>query len=259
MNCEICGSKTDIIFNAKILNKYYIDYYLCENCRFLRTEKPFWLGESYVESINIYDTGVIERNIFFSKIIATILFFLFDKNAKYLDFGGGYGILTRLMRDTGFNFYWQDPYTQNLMAKGFEYNENVKNIEGITCFEVFEHFTEPIKELESMLRISKNILFSTELLPGVVPPINRWSYYGFEHGQHISFYSFKSLKFIARKYKLNLYSTGSIHLFTEQRFNPLIFKILVKLAGRGLFIFVKKRMKSKTFSDQQDLRIKNKK
>jgi hypothetical protein len=211
-----------------------------------------------VESINIYDTGVIARNISLSKISATILFFLFDKNANYLDFGGGYGIFTRLMRDIGFNFYWQDPYTQNLTARGFEYNENIKNIKGITCFEAFEHFVEPIKELESMLQISKNILFSTELLPGIIPPINRWSYYGFKHGQHISFYSFKSLEFIARKYELNLYSTGSIHLFTEQRFNPLIFKMFVKLAGRGLFIFVKKMMKSKTFSDQRDLGIKNK-
>jgi len=258
MNCEICGSKMDIIFNAKILNKYQIDYYFCENCRFLRTEKPFWLSESYVESINIYDTGVIARNISLSKRTATILFFLFDKNAKYLDFGGGYGIFTRLMRDIGFDFYWQDSYTQNLTAREFEYNENVKNIKGITCLEVFEHFVEPIKEIESMLRISKNILFSTELLPGILPPINRWSYYGFEHGQHLSFYSFKSLEFIARKYKLNLYSIGSIHLFTEQRFNSLIFKMLVKLAGRGLFIFVKKMMKSKTFSDQRDLIIKNK-
>jgi len=258
MNCEICGSKTGIIFNAKILNKYQIDYYFCENCRFLRTEKPFWLSESYVESVNIYDTGIMLRNISLSKITAAILFFLFDKNAKYLDFGGGYGIFTRLMRDIGFDFYWQDPYTQNLTARGFEYNENVKNIKAITCFEAFEHFVEPIKEIESMLRISKNILFSTALLPDIIPPINQWSYYGFEHGQHISFYSFKSLELIARKYKLNLYSTKNIHLFTEQRFHPLIFKKLVKLAGRDRFIFVKKMMKSKTFSDQQDLIIKTK-
>ncbi|MFH2069166.1 MAG: class I SAM-dependent methyltransferase [Candidatus Omnitrophota bacterium] len=258
MNCEICGSKTGVIFKARILNKYLIDCYFCEKCRFLRTEKPFWLNESYLESINIYDTGVLERNIALSKITAAILFFLFDKNAKYLDFGGGYGILTRLMRDTGFDFYWQDPYTRNLTAKGFEYNESVKNIRGITCFETFEHFTGPIKELESMLRISKNILFSTELLPGIIPPINRWPYYGFEHGQHVSFYSFKSLECIAKKYGLNLYSTGSIHLFTEQRFNPPVFKMIVKLAGRGLSVFVKKMMKSKTSSDRRDLIIKNK-
>ena len=258
MNCKICGSKTGVVFNARILNKYRVDYYLCENCGFLQTEKPFWLSESYAESINIYDTGIMARNIYFLQVTATILFFLFDKKVKYLDYGGGYGIFTRLMRDSGFDFYWQDTYTQNLMARGFEYNENVKDIKAITCFEVFEHFAEPIKELENMMRISKNILFSTELLPGILPPVNQWPYYGVEHGQHISFYSFKSLEFIARKYGLNLYSIGGIHLFTEQRFNPRIFKLLIKLSFRGLFVFVKKRMKSKTSSDQQDLIIQNK-
>jgi len=53
----------------------------------------------------------MSRNISSSKITAVILFFLFKKFGKFLDFGGGYGIFTRLMRDIGFDFYWYDPHS----------------------------------------------------------------------------------------------------------------------------------------------------
>jgi hypothetical protein len=45
------------------------------------------------------------------------------------------------MRDIGFDYFWQDKYTENLFAQGFE-NTKIKNgqIELLTCFEAFEHF-----------------------------------------------------------------------------------------------------------------------
>jgi hypothetical protein len=91
-----------------ILNKYDIKYYHCVNCGFLQTEESYWLNEAYDESINISDTGIMSRNIHLSKITTLILYFFFDKNNKFLDFAGGYGIFTRLMRDIGFDFYWSD-------------------------------------------------------------------------------------------------------------------------------------------------------
>lgn len=49
MTCKICGSETSQKFKAKILVKYDINYYHCENCGFLQTEEPFWLEEAYKE------------------------------------------------------------------------------------------------------------------------------------------------------------------------------------------------------------------
>ena len=121
MNCKICNKKSNYIFNAKILNKYNIEYYHCPNCGFLQTEEPFWLEEAYKESINISDTGIMVRNLYLSKITTLIIYFLFDKNKKFLDYAGGYGIFVRLMRDIGFDFYWYDKYSENLLARGFEY------------------------------------------------------------------------------------------------------------------------------------------
>ena len=65
------------------------------------------------------------------------------------------------MRDIGFDFYRYDKFSENLLARGFEYKNG--GIELITCFEAFEHFDKPIEEIENMFKISKNILFSTEL------------------------------------------------------------------------------------------------
>jgi len=122
--------------------------------------------------------------------VTILLALFFNKNGKFLDFAGGYGVFVRLMRDIGFDFVLYDKYTQNLFAKGFEYNPSHK-IEAITTFESFEHFAKPMDEIESMLKISKNIIFSTELLPDPIPKPEDWWYYGLEHGQHISFYSKK--------------------------------------------------------------------
>ena len=249
MNCKICGSKAKKIFSAKILNKYNINYFYCDNCGFLQTENPYWLEESYKESINISDTGILSRNLYLSKISSSIIFFFFNKQGKFLDYAGGYGIFTRLMRDIGFDFYWNDKFTKNLVARGFEYNKS-QPIELITCFEAFEHFENPISEIETMLGISRNILFSTELLPHLVPRPNEWWYYGLNHGQHISFYSLKTLQFIAKKYNLNLYTNKtSIHLLTGKRLNNLIFNLILKITRFGLFNIIKSGVKSKTIND----------
>jgi len=153
------------------------------------------------------------------------------------------------MRDIGFNFYWKDKFTPNLVSKGFEYREETGDIRLITSFESFEHFVNPIQEIESMLSMSKNLLFTTELLPTPVPHPGDWHYYGLQHGQHVSFYSRKTLKFIADKYGLIFYSVEPLHLITSTKINPLYLKILLKCRRFGLFLYIKKRLKSRTVDD----------
>ncbi len=52
-----------------------------------------------------------------------------------------------MMRDIGFDFYWNDIYADNLLARGFELN-NLESLEVITALECFEHFLNPIEEFE---------------------------------------------------------------------------------------------------------------
>ncbi|WP_253248322.1 methyltransferase domain-containing protein [Helicobacter sp. 12S02634-8] len=157
----------------------------------------------------------------------------------------------RLLRDVGFEAFWQDKYCQNQFAKGFEYQG--ETIDLITSFEVFEHLPNPIAHLESMLAISQNILFSTELLPTAVPDIT-WEYYGFKHGQHISFYDQKTLHYLANKYHLHLNTNGhSLHLLTQKPFSKIKFFLICKLFSKGLFWLISKKMTPKTLQDSHTL------
>lgn len=256
MNCRICNSDTKIAFRETVLSKHNVIYYHCNNCGYLFTEEPYWLNEAYESAINISDTGIIYRNIQFSKICSVIIDLYFNRHNKFLDYAGGYGLFTRMMRDIGFDFYWIDKYSENLLARGFEYDENKKdNLELVTAFEVFEHFIDPVNELGYIFKYGKNIIFSTELLPDPLPKPGEWWYYGFTHGQHISFYSKKSLMILGQKYGLNFYSMKGLHLFTEKKLNETVLKIMKKGSLLFLFDILKIRYKSKTFEDH--LYIKN--
>jgi len=256
MKCKICSSKTENIFNGIILNKYDVKYFHCDNCNFLFTEEAYWIDEAYSEPINTADTGILLRNNTLSVVASIIIYYLFDKDAKFLDYAGGYGIFTRLMRDIGFDFYWNDLHTQNLAARGFEYNKNDK-IELITSFESFEHFSEPLKEIENLLNISDNILLSTTLLPNPIPKLDEWWYYVPDKGQHICFYSAETFYFIAKKYGLNYYYADTIHLLTKKTVDTEMFEYIkllkkyktFKHVQSELYNKVKNAMKSKTMTD----------
>ena len=88
MNCKICKSKMQKIFGAKIMNKYEIDYFYCQNCGFLQTEEPYWLDEAYKDSITVTDTGYMQRNIYQSEITTILLLMFFNYKKKFLDYGG---------------------------------------------------------------------------------------------------------------------------------------------------------------------------
>ena len=124
VTCKICNSESNKIFTRKILNKYDIGYFQCSKCGFIQTDEPYWLKEAYQHVFNIEDTGIVRRNILFAKRTAGIIFFLFDKNTSFVDYGGGTGLFVRLMRDYGFDFYWKDPYSQNIYQYQEQYGKH---------------------------------------------------------------------------------------------------------------------------------------
>ncbi len=249
MKCRICNHKTKEFKNTTIMHKYKIDYFYCKECGFIQTEPPYWLEEAYSESINLTDTGIMKRNQTLVNFSTIVICLFFKKHNKFVDYAGGYGIFTRLMRDIGFDFYWSDKYTNNLLAKGFNYNQN-ERYDLLTSFESFEHFINPIEEIEKMFKISENILFSTTLTPIEKPLHEKWDYYALEHGQHISFYSIKTMYYIADKYNMYFYTNGkNIHLFTKKKINNSIFKILYLFSRLGFVNLFKPFLKSRILSD----------
>eukprot|EP01037_Dinobryon_pediforme_P009733 gene9733-9799_t len=115
-----CRNDTDPVFKAEILHKYTVQYFLCPSCAFLQTEEPYWLAEAYVSAISDLDLGPISRSIAAARIVEGVILHGFDPNGRFIDWGGGYGVFTRMMRDIGYNSFWRDMYCENIFAKKFE-------------------------------------------------------------------------------------------------------------------------------------------
>lgn len=244
MNCSICMTPMDSFASAKILGQHQVGYFLCPKCGYVCTEEPFWLEDAYSSAITKSDVGLVRRNMQLSQVAGVLVSTFFDRSGSFVDYAGGYGLFVRLMRDNGFDFRWYDKYCANLFASDFAAPmPGAEPVELLTAFEVFEHLVDPWSELESMLGYSRNILFTTQILPEPTPTLADWWYYGLEHGQHISFYSRRALATLAKRAGLNFYTNGaSMHLFTEKRLSqPLFFclaryrtaRLLAPFAGRN--------------------------
>jgi hypothetical protein len=227
MICKVCSAETNPFAKALVLKKYNVEYFRCDNCGTIQTEYPFWIEDAYSKAITISDVGLVQRNINLSKVTRTIITLLFNPKMKFIDYGGGYGLFVRIMRDHGLNFFRIDKYCENLFAKGFDADlENNDGYELVTAFEVFEHLLEPLDTIKELLEISNNILFSTLLIPDDNPKPEEWWYYGLEHGQHMILYTKKALTIIANRFNLNLYSKGNeLHLLTKKKIPNVLFKL----------------------------------
>lgn len=257
MKCKICNSESRHAKTLTVRNTHQAEYYLCQSCGFMFIDNPTWLTEAYEAPINITDTGYVMRNVYLSRKTLILCSLIFGTNKTYLDYGGGYGMLTRLMRDYGLHFLWDDIYTKNLFAQGFEYKKEQNTpIELLSTFECFEHLPNPKEEIDKMFSITKNIFFSTVLLPEETPPASDWEYYGLNHGQHVAFYSKESLSYIAKQHGVYFYTDGkNIHLFSNKKFPQWLFKLLMFSTKFELDLFLKKIfLKTKTYSDNQELK-----
>lgn len=253
MNCKICHKSCRIAFEAKILNKYPVKYFHCVNCNFIQTEDPYWIKEAYQEALSALDTGLLKRNIGLSRFCSVLIYRHFDKTGKFLDFAGGSGAFTRLMRDVGFDFYWQDAFSENIFARGFEAEKTLtEKLELITAIECFEHLPNPLETIAEMLKKTDSVFLTTELLPEKVNP--DWWYFGFEHGQHVSFFSAQALRLISEIFSVKYFTDGRrLHLFTKNPAKRINFDKLRLLIRLGMPSWIERKMMSRTMSDMKEI------
>jgi hypothetical protein len=245
------------VFSGKVLRKYTVAYYQCRECGFLTTEDPYWLEEAYSRSIADSDTGILQRNLSIADKLAPLLHFCFDRRFPGIDIGAGYGIFVRRMRDLGFDFYWEDKYCENLFARGFEADAApVERFGLITAFEVLEHIVDPCSFFNDARRKygGDTFIFTTELYEGPSPPAKDWWYYGFDNGQHISFYRRKTMQVLAGRLGMRFYGTGGFHMFTATPVrNAWAIKLLASPLGWLLLSYVRRRRQSLTVSDHENM------
>jgi hypothetical protein len=205
-----------------ILGKYNVSYFRCYNCLFIQTEEPYWLDEAYgLGAISSLDVGIMSRNVLLVNRTEKILGKIFSNLTDFsgVDYGGGHGIFVRMMRDLGFNFYRQDLYAENLYARYFDIEDLPEGFRFniLTAFEVFEHLSNPIEEIKTMLGFSDILLFSTELQPSHdLSELEKWWYIVPETGQHISFYNKITFQEIAIMFNVNYYTDNrSLHILSK--------------------------------------------
>ena len=196
--CRLCDAPATEVCRQLVLRRHDVGYFLCPTCDLLQTEKPYWLDQAYDDAVAVLDTGAIDRNLLCADLTTVIARLLkVTPRSRCLDFGGGHGVFTRLMRDRGLDFGWSDKFAPNLYARGFE-AESTQTHDLVTAFEVFEHFDDVRGEIDRLFSPGHRfVLASTFLHRG---HRDRWWYYVPEVGQHVSFYSRQTMTFIAEKY-----------------------------------------------------------
>lgn len=208
----MCGAAAAYVFTLPVLRRP-TSYYECRGCGYLQTATPDWLEEAYASAINDVDTGIMVRNrINIGRVLMTLVA-LRRLRGKVVDHAGGYGLLVRMLRDAGIDAYWRDAYCSNLLARGFEADSLPCDL--VTAFEVFEHLVDPVAEMRRLLDSAPAVLISTELIPGQTPSPDWW-YLGPDHGQHIGFFRFATLQWMAGTLGCQVVSDGvSTHLFAR--------------------------------------------
>jgi uncharacterized C2H2 Zn-finger protein len=220
MICGICQTESAHFGQALVLDKYQVEYFRCPKCGFIQTEQPYWLAEAYTEALVAADVGIMQRNLQTSAVTSALISLIFPEGKQFLDYGGGHGTFVRLMRDRGFNFFWQDLYAKNIHARTFEHAEGTR-YDLVTAFELMEHLPDPVEGMEPIFALSDNVLTTTLLAPDPPPAPPNWWYYVVRGGQHVSFYTPAALTQLARHYGRHVSSSNGFHLFTREPVSAL--------------------------------------
>ena len=250
-SCLLCGASMRASFTATVLGRHEVRYWSCPACGHFRTEKPYWLEQAYSRAIAGADTGLVMRNLGIARQLACVLHEFFDHAGTYLDTAGGTGLLTRLMRDVGFDFRWEDPYCENVLAHGFDAAPGGAGYEAVTAFEAIEHMQDPLGFVRGCLERSRTrtLIFSTELFEGAEPPRDWW-YFAFPTGQHISFFSRRTLEQLAARLGVTFLSHAGLHALTSRDIAPRAWRKVLDQVGRR-HEKVAKKMQSLTLADHE--------
>ena len=212
--CSLCRAQTHSLCVQRVLNKYDVEYFRCPQCDLIQTEPPYWLGEVPWSSISHLDTGAVMRNSLCARVTtATGHVVDLDAASRCLDYGGGYGLFVRMMRDQGFDFYWWDKYCLNIFSKGFE-GEPSSTYDLVTCFELFEHLPDVREELDPLFRGGHELVLVGTLLH--TGHKEGWWYYCPELGGHVSFYSERTMQFVGEQWGYRALCSPQYTLFLRQ-------------------------------------------
>lgn len=199
--CPVCASLAPVAMRIPIFGEDR-PLHQCPTCEGAFYASPDWLDHAYSSAISSHDTGIVERCFDLANVLTPFL--RGRRNEPVLDFGGGIGLLSRIMRDRGFDFHSWDPMAEYRLPLP---NADVPSASMVTMVEVLEHLVDPISELREIAERAPVIFISTHLIPasGLA---SDWHYLQPETGQHIFFCTRETLRRIAKELNMDVTSNG---------------------------------------------------
>ncbi len=214
--CRLCNGLTRHRFDRRVLGRHDVAYLECLECGSLQTEPPHWLAEAYaIPGVHI-DVGQAARVVqTWLRLCCLLRDIEFDTSLRCIDYGGSAGLLTRLMRDSGYEYYAFDLYDGSKYANYFRVDD-ISSVDAalISAFEVFEHFPNPRSSIEEILKSRADlIVFTTQFYEG---QDQDWDYLVPFCGQHVFFYTERGLAQFAASHGYDLRRTDDFNLLIRR-------------------------------------------
>lgn len=201
VRCKICNNKTYILYDKQ----FDIKYYRCNSCDFIYEDIENHISFKREKKIYELHNNSIDNEGYvnmFNKFIDSFESFLVGK--KLLEFGSGPApVFAELMRKRNYDVTIYDPYY--FSDKLFKDNK----YDVITSTEVFEHFVNPLGEIEMLVGLlnKEGILAIMTQFSKQDDHFLNWWYRRDE--THISFYNEKTFMYIAEKFNLKIVYTNN--------------------------------------------------
>jgi len=231
IGCRLCGGSADKAFSLTYLKHIPVGLYRCEVCGSLETSPPDWLDEAYSDTRPVRDVWMAGRTEGMRVLTLLVIRALGLDQPRLFDWGGGNGLLVRMLRDAGVDAYRSDKYVPNYYAVGFDVEDGAK-ADIMTAFEVFEHSDDPHLLMTEMTAHAPDaILLSTDLYQGQGPD---WSYIHKDSGKHVFFYTERGMIMLAGDFDYQCIAAPKFTLMHKQplsRSRALAIRQLLKRFG----------------------------
>ena len=198
MRCSLCGFDPASVWSLEDKN-----YSFCSHCGFIQVFPEYFPSaelekERYARHNN--DTSNSGYMRYLKDFLDSAFYPYVQKGSKVLDFGSGpVPVLSNTLNSSGYRTVPYDPY----FAPGTAWRR--ETFDAAVSVEVFEHLKDPAAEISNLLAILKKggfLVLRTELHQGNRYFFESWWYR--RDFTHISFYSEKTFRIIAKMFNLEI-------------------------------------------------------
>ena len=211
--CGLCSGPVAHAYDERVLGKYDVKYGICGACGSLQTERAYWLDEAYPTDVNVDDEHYLFRNLLVQRNMLFLLRLMqTPRSAKILDYGGGLGIVPRLLRESGYNAFCYDTYTTSPFPDVAWHGDKA---DAMLAVELFEHLGDQAGEIARMFAFAPDWFYVRTWR--YFGQDRHWDYIAAHHGQHTFFYTDAAMRLIAERHGYHVHLPTEVDAFFSRQ------------------------------------------